>query len=106
MYEVKRCKRKVNGVMVETWKAEMISANILEIEVGTTGYRGGDTGHGGRTYLRLKDVCSTDMAVDVFEDEFIVELDGDTELQTLIEALEFALKVLKDGTRHPTTYIE
>jgi hypothetical protein len=101
MYE-RKSKREVNGVMIDTWVAELVNANIIEIEVGTTGYCGGDTGHGGRTYLRIKDLASTDICANVIKNKFgdteevSIELGGDTELYTIIEALEFALKVLKE----------
>ena len=102
MYEIRRSAREVNGVKIETWIAELVNANIIEIEVGTTGFCGGDTGHGGRTYLRIKDLASTDIRASVIEDKYSdmeevsLELGGDTELYTFIEALEFALKVLKE----------
>lgn len=105
MYEIRRSEREVNGITVETWKREIVNANILEIEAGTTGYCGGDTGHGGRTYLRFKDLASTDLVASVVTDKFgdteevIMEFGGDTELSTLIEALEFALKVLKEQSK-------
>ncbi len=51
----------VDGTHINTFKKEIVSANILEVEVGTTGYMGGDTGHGGRTFFRIKDLASTDM---------------------------------------------
>ena len=100
MYEIKRSSKVVNGVEVETWVAEFISANILEVEVGTTGYMGGDTGHGGRTYLRITDLASTDLSVNGKDsEEVVIELGGDTELATFTQVLEFALKVLKDKER-------
>lgn len=61
MYEILKSEKEVNGVKVETWKREIWNANALEIEVGTTGYQGGDSGHGGRTYLRINDLASTDI---------------------------------------------
>lgn len=105
MYEIKRLERTVDGETVETWAAEITNANILEVEAGTTGYCGGDTGHGGRTYFRLKDLASTDMTANVIKNQYndteevIIELGGDTELSTFIEALEFTLKVLKEQSR-------
>lgn len=97
MHEVFRNERTVNGVKFETWKAELCNANILEVEAGTTGYKGGDTGHGCRTYLRIKDLASTDLCINGTESEEVtIELGGDTELNTFIQALEFALKVLKE----------
>jgi hypothetical protein len=105
MYEILKSEKEVNGVKVETWKREIWNANALEIEVGTTGYQGGDSGHGGRTYLRINDLASTDIDVNILKDTFgnisgfELKLGGDAELTTFIEALEFALKVLKDQSR-------
>lgn len=105
MYEVIKSEQNVNGVTVETWKREIWNANALEIEVGTTGYKGGDSGHGGRTYFSIKDLASTDIDVSIIKDNysniegFTVKLGGDSELSTFIEALEFAIKVLKEESK-------
>jgi len=110
MYEIKKGERKVNGVIVETWTAEIVNANILEVEVGTTGYQGGDTGHGGRTYFRLKDLASTDITANVIKDKYgdteevIIEFGGDCELETFIESLEIAIKTLRIQTRNKKTF--
>jgi hypothetical protein len=93
--------RMINGVRFTTWQRDITSANCLEVEVGTTGYKGGDTGHGGRTFLRIKDDGGTDMRVitkndDVeYTEEFTLELGGDTELATFIEALKWAVSILE-----------
>jgi len=77
------------------------SANILSVDVGTNCPRGGDAGHGGRTLLRLSNLAATDMAcrIDngplVRTDKIEIVLRGDTECETLIQALEFALTVLR-----------
>jgi hypothetical protein len=98
----------VNGINVETWKTEIYHFNILEIEVGTNGYCGGKSAEGGRTYFKLKDLGSTDMTAKVVSDrhgeteEVTIELGGDAELSTFIEALEFAVKVLKDQSEEKT----
>lgn len=102
LYEIKKGEQVVNGIEVETWIREVTSANIFEVEVGTTGYQGGDSGHGGRTYLRIQDLGGTDIDVNVLQDRFrgsegiVLTLGGDTELATFIEVLEFAVKVLKE----------
>lgn len=100
----------VDNVKVETVSKEIISANILDVEVGTTGYCGGDTGHGGRTYLRISNVASTDMRCRVksngmlhcFDgcmdaDQIEIMFGGDCELSTFIEALEFAANALRSS---------
>ena len=100
-YEAVKNSRTVWDVTFTTWQRDITNANCLEVEVGTTGYQGGDTGHGGRTFLRIKDDGGTDMRVTTINDdtehtdEFILELGGDTELATLIEALKWTVSVLE-----------
>lgn len=93
-------KRKIGGVKVNTKKMLFESFNAIEAEVGTTGYMGGDSGHGGRTYIRIDDKSYSDMTVnsgrDLYGCSFVeIELGGDTELQTIIGALEFIVSELK-----------
>ena len=97
MYEIKKIHRMTNsGIEIPCYKREVVSANILEVEAGTNGYKGGDTGHGSRTYLRIEDLGSTDIQAYATKDGFAVELGGDCELSTFIEALKFAVNVLED----------
>lgn len=101
MYEIKSKTKNIYGVEFNTWQREIIDANMLEVEAGTTGYCGGDSGHGGRTYLQIKNLASTDINVNIIGSEYDCEgfeiiLGGDSELSTFIEALEFALQVLKE----------
>ncbi len=74
--------------------------NTIVAEVATTGYCGGDSGHGGRTYLRLTDADSTDMDVRTSEDKYgcrtvEIMLGGDSELETFIDALRWAADTLE-----------
>ena len=47
MYEVREKRRKLlDGTEITTYTRDVVSANILEVEAGTTGFMGGDTGHG------------------------------------------------------------
>ena len=105
MYEVIE-KRKIlpDGTEISTYTRDVISANILEVEAGTTGYMGGDSGHGVRSYFRISDCGSTDMEVHTFVDKhgcngFEVFLGGDCELETTIRALKFITKVLEDESK-------
>ena len=94
----------VDGTHINTFKKEIVSANILEVEVGTTGYMGGDTGHGGRTFFRIKDLASTDMRLafrdngKYFKSRYLNDLEltfgGDCELDTFCEALRIGYNVL------------
>lgn len=64
MYEVKENSRILkDGTEITTYSRDVVSCNILEVEAGTTGYCGGDTGHGGRTYFRIQDAACTDMEI-------------------------------------------
>ena len=94
----------VDGTEISTYKCEVTSCNIIEVEVGTTGPMGGDTGHGGRTYFKIGDIASTDMRCRLFNNGKEYEFDnvgqvelmfgGDTELDTFCEALRIGYEVL------------
>lgn len=102
MYEVTERRRKLDdGTEITTYTRDVVSCNILQVEAGTTGYKGGDTGHGGRTYFRIKDEGGTDINIKPFMDRFgsegfEVTLGGDCELETMIRALKFITKVLEE----------
>ena len=105
MYEIKEKRRMLpDGTEITTYTRDVVSANILEVEAGTTGFMGGDTGHGGRTYFRIQDEGSTDMKVNTYVDSygcsgFEVFLGGDCELETMIRTLKFITKVLEEESR-------
>jgi hypothetical protein len=77
------------------------NANILRIDVGTNCPCGGDAGHGGRTVLRFVNEGATNMHVRIdggaslSPDQIELVFGGDTENETLIQALEFAVAALK-----------
>ena len=103
MYAIEEKRRVLeDGTEIVTYSRDIYNANVLEVEAGTTGYMGGDTGHGGRTYFRIKDAGSTDINARTITDKyrccgFEVTLGGDCELETIIQALKFITKVLEDG---------
>ena len=105
MYETKLNTRIVKGEEIETWEREIYDANVLTVEVGTNGYKGGDSGHGSRVYLRFTDEGGTDLNARVQTTpygnttEIEITLGGDAELSTMIKALKFAVKVLKEQSR-------
>ena len=96
MYEIKENRRELfDGTEITTYTRDVVSANILQVEAGTTGYKGGDTGHGGRTYFRISDEATP--FIDRFGcNGFEVTLGGDCELETMIRALKFITKVLEE----------
>jgi len=103
MFAITEGIRRIGGIEVPTYKREIVSANVLEVEAGTNGYQGGDTGHGSRTYLRIEDEGGTDIQVRPLgrygDEGFEVTLGGDCELETIITALKFITKVLEDGAK-------
>jgi hypothetical protein len=86
---------------IDIYSEEFTSANILQAEAGTNCPQGGDSGHGGRTILRLIDQGGTDIRVKVdgqqirINDSIEIALGGDCEHHTFVEALEFAIKTYK-----------
>ena len=95
----------IDGKSIETYKTCLENFNIIEVEAGTTGPMGGDSGHGCRTYFRIEDLASTDMRCRVHSDDGTYEFDhierielmfgGDSELDTFREALRIGYEVLK-----------
>lgn len=106
--QVVKSRKRIHDKIIPTYRTEIISANVLEVEAGSTGYCGGDSGHGGRTYFRICDLASTDMHTKIIRDDhnsqigFEVSLGGDTELDTMIDSLKFILSVLEGerGIKH------
>lgn len=83
------------------YEKEFSSCCILKARAGTTGHRGGDAGHGGRTRIELEDLGGTDISFKVREGEeksLVINLGGDCELDVIIKALEFIVGVLKSVT--------
>ena len=104
MFAITEGTRRIGGIEISTYKREVVSTNILEVEAGTNGYQGGDGGHGSRTYFRIKDIASTEMDVRITRDKYGCEglevtLGGDCELETIITALKFITNVLEDGAK-------
>lgn len=59
MYEIKENRRTLHdGTEITTYTRDVVSANILQVEAGTTGYKGGDTGNTSKApaWIRLPSV--------------------------------------------------
>jgi len=79
-----------------------VNCNILKATVSTTGYCGGDSGHGGRTIIEIEDEASTEWSLSKYISPsghlkgFRLELGGDAELDTIIEALRWCADKLTE----------
>jgi hypothetical protein len=76
------------------------------VTVGTNGYQGGDSGHGGRTYICLEDTGCTDIdaraSVNSYDQTKVeMMLGGDSELDSVIEALRWAADKLEEIKNNP-----
>jgi hypothetical protein len=93
---------RIDNSRLTVEEKEITGANMLRVKVGTTGYKGGDGGHGGVTYFELRDEGNTAIEAAVEKEGTAVKiiLRGDSELDTFIEALEFAASTLKKLARH------
>ena len=101
MYAITEKERNIDGTTITTFSRDIYNANVLEVEAGTNGYQGGDSGHGSRTYFRIENAGGTDIEAHLIgpygTDGIEVSLGGDCELETIITALKFIIKVLEDG---------
>ena len=101
MYAITEKERNIDGTTITTFSRNIYNANVLEVEAGTNGYQGGDSGHGSRTYFRIENAGGTDIEAHLMgpygTDGIEVSLGGDCELETIITALKFIIMVLEDG---------
>ena len=85
----------------ELHSSEFGTFNTLRVTVATNGYQGGDSGHGGRTYISFENLCSTDIdaVVSYGQDtnaKVEIMLGGDSELDSIIGALRWAADKLEE----------
>lgn len=87
----------VNGEEVETAAVSLGDICSCKVEVGTNGFHGGDTGHGGRTYFSIANTDCSDIsaAVTMNGRGAEIEFSGDAELEIFIDALDFASYFLR-----------
>ena len=101
MKKIHRERTTKEGIVIPTRAIELTGACILNVEAGTNGYCGGDSGHGCRTIIILRDLGGVDMNARFDENEsdctrkITLEFGGDDELRLLIKALKFIRKTLK-----------
>jgi len=104
MYEIKKRKRKFecDSAPIITYQRDILSACELKVEAGTNGLKGGDGGHGSRTFIRLEAFGGADIEVQKTKDEsgydngVELRFTGDAELINIIKGLKFITHVLED----------
>ena len=103
MYAIEESVQKINGEVVETFQREICDGNTnLEIEAGTTGYKGGCCRNaGGRTYLSLLCLSGDFFFGPIRDDDgniagITIACCGDDGLNAIMKALEFAHTVIND----------
>ncbi len=87
--------------------------DMFYVTVGTTGPQGGDSGHGGRTVLKIDAGTSCDFRLRLGNDDEWVSADGisllvggDFEMEAFLEALRFAVRELERKKPHLTMVVE
>jgi len=87
---------------LEIVSKQFASSNILKVSAGTNGYHDGDNEHNSKTYFAIEDLLLTNIKFKInnqnnFKDLKKIEilLEGDTELSTIIDSLEFIVSTLK-----------
>ncbi len=103
MYAIEEGVKKVNDVEVETFQREVLDGHAcLEVEAGTTGYKGSCCRNAGaRTFLRI-DCVTGDFFFGPITDEekrnvgIVIAACGDDGLNAIMKALDFCRDVLND----------
>lgn len=81
------------------YKKEIFDACVIRVKAGTTGYQGGDAGHGGRTWIKIEDWGGADIHFNAeHEKSLIITIYGDAELNVMIKGLEWIVKKLKENS--------
>ena len=105
LYRVKDLFTRGELMLLPAIRKTFNSANILEVTVATTGYRGGDAGHGGRSVVRINDLGGTAIKARIIPENAYgnggnggceIMVGGDCELITLIDGLRFAADALEE----------
>ena len=84
------------------------SCNILELAVATTGFCGGDSGHGGQTFIAIEELAGGQVLFKTDKEgaKLNIELYGDSELETFIKGLSFVISTLKKEIKNKSACID
>lgn len=85
-----------NKVKFVTAERSFVGACMMTVSVKTTGYCGGDSGHGGRSEIVFSNDGGFNLdGSDHGSGQVVIRCGGDMELEMLSDALVFAGTVLK-----------
>lgn len=80
----------------DTLSETFSDCNIITATITDTGEKGGDAGHGCIVKLSIKDEASTCMFQNGVETDYVdIEVHGDSERRTLLNALKFFVSVME-----------
>jgi hypothetical protein len=78
---------------------EFTSHNIMGVTLEHNGLNGGNASRGGFVKLKIKNLASTDMALNRIDcEEFELIFRGDSERETFLSALKMIVKELEEYT--------
>lgn len=90
--------RAYNSTQITT--QTFTDCNIITVDVTDTGFKGGDAGHGCVVKFSITDVAATCMYVNGMEASFFeLELRGDSERRTLLDALKFVVDIIETNNK-------
>ncbi len=95
MNEIRKKHKSINDQEMTTWEIEVEDDNTLLAEAGTTGF----VGEGATTFIKLSNKKCTDMQVTVDNDGISLVFCGNSELLTLMKALNAIVHTLDDQIR-------
>ena len=103
MFAIEEGLQKVNGEYVETFQRDVVeSGTNLQVEAGTTGYKGGCCRDaGGRTYLSLRCLAGDFYFGPIKNDEgrvvgITIACCGDDALNAIMKAIDFTREAIND----------
>lgn len=98
MYAIEEGMKLINGEVVDTFEREITEGKTtIQVEAGTTGYRGGGRQSGSRCFFRVKCLGGDFHFSTLSEGEGIeIACCGDDSLSALMKALEFSCQAMND----------
>lgn len=97
MYAITERIRKVEGQPIQTFSRQVVGFSEFEVEAGAGGPdAAGGWGNDCWTYFRLEDFTGDDLKCTLTPHGVVIEVSQASEMDCFIEALEFAVRVLKE----------